>query len=76
MAKFTTHSINHYAILSEELKVSQGYQYNTQFALEDEFLEADVLTGSLNPPFRGYICMPLSNKCKNAMYTTVQFPHT
>ena len=39
------HSINHYAILSKELKVSHGYHYNTQFALDDALLEADVLTG-------------------------------
>ena len=76
MTKFMILFINHYAILSKELKVSQSYQYNTQFALEDAFLEADVLIGWLNPPFKGYIGMSLSNKCKNAMYTTAQSPHT
>ena len=74
-AKFAIHSINHYAILSKELKISHGYQYNTQFALDDALLEADVLTGWLNPPFRGYVHMPLRTNAK--MQCTPQYsPHT
>ena len=38
-------SVPRHAILSKELKISHGYQYNTQFALDDALLEADVLTG-------------------------------